>query len=259
VLLAIAALAAAGLAAPARAPGAQRPTIVLVHGAFVDASGFANVTARLQARGYKVLAPPDPLRGPATDAAYVADVLKTIKGPIVLVGHSYGGAVISEAAAQVSNVKALVFLNALMLDQGESASDITNRFTNSLLGSALVARPYPKPDGTEGTDLYVDPAKFRRVFAADVPRPLVRVAATAQRPIAMESFGEKMTAAGWKTIPSWALVGGRDRALDPAAERFMTRRAHAHTIVIPTSSHASYLSHPAAVTRLILRAVAATR
>src|SRR5690349_5010180 len=134
--------------APARTRG--KPTIVLVHGAFADASGFGAVTSRLQERGYTVIAPADPLRGPASDAAYVASVMKTIDGPIVLVGHSYGGAVISEAATQVGNVKALVYLNALALAEGESNLDISMRFPNRFV-DALVPRPFPLPDGTQGT------------------------------------------------------------------------------------------------------------
>src|SRR4051812_25940008 len=150
----------------ARTPA--KPTIVLVHGAFADASGFGAVTSRLQHRGYTVISPANPLRGPASDAAYVAGVMKTIAGPIVLVAHSYGGAVITEAGSQVGNVKALVYLNALALDAGESNLDITQRFPNRFL-DALLPRPFPQPDGTQGTDLYVDPAKFRTLFAPDVP------------------------------------------------------------------------------------------
>src|SRR6187200_2327834 len=137
------------VATPAPARTTAQPTIVLVHGAFADASGFGAVTSRLQRRGYTVIAPANPLRGPASDAAYVASVLKTINGPIVLVAHSYGGAVITEAATHVNNVKALVYLNALALDEGESNLDITTRFPNEFL-DALVPRPFPG-----GTDLYV--------------------------------------------------------------------------------------------------------
>src|SRR4051812_14563607 len=152
--------------APART--AAKPTIVFVHGAFADASGFAAVTSRLQDRGYTVIAPADPLRGPASDAAYVASVMKTITGPIVLVAHSYGGAVATEAATHVANVKALVYLNALALDAGESNLDMTGRFPNGF-EKPLRARPFPQADGTQGTDFYIDPARFQSLFAADVP------------------------------------------------------------------------------------------
>ena len=153
-------------AAPARTRA--KPTIVLVHGAFADASGFGAVTSRLQDRGYTVISPANPLRGPASDAAYVASVMKTINGPIVLVAHSYGGAVITVAANQVANVKALVYLDALALEAGESNLDILERFPQQALPGAA-APSVPQADGSQGTDLYIDPAQFRSVFAADLP------------------------------------------------------------------------------------------
>jgi len=229
-----------------------KPTIVLVHGAFADASGFGAVTSRLQDRGYTVIAPANPLRGPASDAASVASVLKTIDGPIVLVGHSYGGEVVTEAATQVANVKALVYLNALALDDGESNLDLTGRFPNGF-EKALLPRPFPQADGTQGTDFYIDPARFHSVFAADLPARTAALMASAQRPITLAAGQEKCTVPAWKTIPSWYLIGRQDRVINPAAQRFMARRAHAHTVEID-SSHASYISHPATVTNLILRA-----
>jgi pimeloyl-ACP methyl ester carboxylesterase len=237
---------------------AAKPTIVFEHGAFADASGFAGVTARLQKAGYTVLSPADPLRGPASDAAYLASILATIRGPVVLVGHSYGGEVISEAATQVHNVRALVFLNAFALDKGESALDITNRFTNDLLGSSLVTRSFPQAGGAVGTDLYIDPSKFRAVMAADVPASVTNVLATAQRPIAEAALEEKSTAPAWKTIPSWYLIGGKDRAIDPAAERFMAKRAKAHAIEIANAPHLSFLAYPGTVANLIEQAAEAT-
>jgi pimeloyl-ACP methyl ester carboxylesterase len=229
-----------------------KPTIVLVHGAFADASGFGAVTDRLQRRGYTVISPANPLRGPASDAASVASVLETIHGPIVLVAHSYGGAVITEAASQVGNVKALVYLNALALDEGESNFDITGRFPNDFIG-ALLPRPFTQPDGTQGTDFYVDPARFRSLFAPDVPARLAARMATAQRPISLAAGQEKSTAPAWKTIPSWYLIGRQDKVISPDAQRFMAKRAGSHTIAID-SSHVSYISHPATTARLILRA-----
>jgi pimeloyl-ACP methyl ester carboxylesterase len=245
-------LSATVAATPASARTSPKPAIVFVHGAFADASGFGAVTSRLQRRGYTVISPADPLRGPASDAAYVASVMQTIDGPIVLVGHSYGGAVISEAANDVANVKALVYLNALALDEGESNFDITQRFPNQFV-AALAGRPFPQPDGTMGTDLYVDPAKFRSLFAPDVPARMAAQMASAQRPVTLAAIQEKSTAPAWKTIPSWYLIGRQDQVISPAAQRFMARRAHAHTVEID-SSHVSYISHPAAVTRLILEA-----
>jgi pimeloyl-ACP methyl ester carboxylesterase len=242
---------------PASARAGDKPTIVLVHGAFADASGFGAVTSRLQRRGYTVMAPANPLRGPASDAAYVASVMRTISGPIVLVGHSYGGAVISEAATQVSNVKALVYLDALALEAGESNFDIANRFPSKIL-PAVKPRPFPQADGSQGTDLYIDPARFRSVFAADVPARTVARMASAQRPLSLAAAQEKSTEPAWKTIHSWYLVGLQDQIFPADAQRFMAKRAGAHTTEID-SSHASYISHPAEVTKLILRAVRTVR
>jgi pimeloyl-ACP methyl ester carboxylesterase len=229
-----------------------KPTVVLVHGAFADASGFGAVTSRLQRRGYTVISPANPLRGPASDGAYVASVMKTIDGPIVLVAHSYGGAVSSLAANEVDNVKALVYLNALALDVGESNLGITERFPNEF-PETLRPRPFPQPDGTLGTDLYIDPASFHSFFAPDVPARTAARMASAQRPLSLAGAQELSTAPAWKTIPSWYLIGRQDEVISPAAQRFMAKRANAHTIEI-SSSHASYISHPAAVTKLILRA-----
>ena len=223
--LAIAAVAAALLLPAAEASASQaRPTIVFVHGAFADASGFGAVTDRLQDRGYTVVSPANPLRGPASDAAYVASVMKTIDGPIVLVAHSYGGAVSSEAATHAGNVKALVYLNALALEAGESNLGITQRFPNRF-GETLRPRPFPLPDGTQGTDLYVDPAAFRSVFAPDVGARTAARMASAQRPVSAAAIEEPSTAPAWKTIPSWYLIGRQDDVISPAAQRFMAKRA----------------------------------
>ena len=245
-------LGAALATTPASARAGDKPTIVLVHGAFADASGFGAVTSRLQRRGFTVIAPANPLRGPAGDAAYVASVTRTISGPIVLVAHSYGGAVISEAANQVPNVKALVYLDALALEAGESNLDIANRFPSKLL-PALQPRSFPQADGSEGTDFYIDPAQFRSVFAADLPARITARMAATQRPISLAAGQEKSTEPAWKTIPSWYLVGRQDEVFTAAAQRFMAKRAGAHVTEID-SSHASYISHPAEVTKLILRA-----
>jgi pimeloyl-ACP methyl ester carboxylesterase len=183
----------------------------------------------------------------------VAGVLKQIPGPIVLVAHSYGGAVISEAATQVSNVKALVYLDALALEAGESNADIAQRFPNPGFFDSLRPQSFPQADGTEGTEFFIDPAAFHSVFAADLPARVAAVMASAQRPLALAGDQEKSTAPAWKTIPSWYMVGRQDRIFTAAAQRFMARRAHAHTVEID-SSHAVYISHPAAVTALILRA-----
>jgi len=175
----------------------------------------------------------------------------------VLVAHSYGGAVITEAANEVGNVKALVYLNALALDEGESNLDITERLPNQFV-DALLPRPPGQPDGTEGTDLYVDPARFHALFAPDVPRRTAAQMASAQRPLSLAAAQEKAVDPAWKTIPSWYLIGRRDQVISPDAQRFMAKRAHTHTIEID-SSHVSYISHAGAVTKLILQAVQSVR
>jgi pimeloyl-ACP methyl ester carboxylesterase len=244
-------------ATDALARTSTKPTIVLVHGAFADASGFGAVTSRLQDRGYTVISPANPLRGPASDATYVASVMKTIEGPIVLVAHSYGGAVITGAGNDVSNVKALVYLNGLALDEGESNLDMIERFPNQF-PDALLPRPFPQADGTQGTDLYVDPARFHALFAADISARKAAQMASAQRPLSLAAAEEKITDPAWRTIPTWYLIGRQDEVINPAAQRFMARRANAHTIEI-NSSHASFISHAPRVTELILRAARKAR
>ncbi len=234
-----------------------KPTIVLVHGAFADASGWGGVITRLEQRGYTVLAPANPLRGVATDSAYIASVLATITGPIVLVGHSYGGEVITNAATGNPNVKALVYIAAFAPDAGESAGGILAQFPGSMLTPAnLILRPFPQPDGTTGTDAYINPTVFREAFCADCSADTAAVMAAAQRPAALATLSEPSGVPAWKTIPSWYLVANQDHAIPPAAERFMAARMHAHTVQI-NSSHAAMVTHPGAVTDLILSAAKA--
>ncbi len=234
-----------------------KPTIVLVHGAFADASGWGGVITRLEQRGYTVLAPANPLRGVATDSAYIASVLATITGPIVLVGHSYGGEVITNAATGNPNVKALVYIAAFAPDAGESAGGILAQFPGSMLTPAnLILRPFPQPDGTTGTDAYINPTVFREAFCADCSADTAAVMAAAQRPAALATLSEPSGVPAWKTIPSWYLVANQDHAIPPAAERFMAARMHAQTVQI-NSSHAAMVTHPGAVTDLILSAAKA--
>ena len=226
-----------------------RPTIVIEHGAFADASGWSAVIDRLRDRGYSVLAPANPLRGVAADARYLRSVLATIHTPIVLVGHSYGGAVITNAATGAPNVKALVYVAAVAPDKGESQLDIFARFPGSLLGpSTIVTRRF-----SGGVDQYVKRRSFREVFAADQPAAASATMAATQRPLAKVAAAQKSGPPAWRTLPSWFMVATRDHAIPPAAERFMARRARAHTVEV-RSSHFVMLSHPAAVTRLILDA-----
>ena len=249
IRLALAGLISAALVLNAADASARTPppTIVFVHGAFADASGFDAVTDRLQARGYPVFAPANPLRGLASDAAYVASAIAPIKGPIVLVGHSYGGAVISQPALALPNVKALVYVDGNAVDEGESVLDIAQRFPGKL-GDALVPRPF-----AGGVDLYIDPASFHSVFAADLSARAAARMVTAQRPVTQDALEEKSAVPNWRSLPSWYLVGTADQAIPVAAQRFMAKRAKATTVEV-RASHVSYLSHPNEVAALIVRA-----
>ncbi|MFF4901939.1 alpha/beta fold hydrolase [Streptomyces sp. NPDC001068] len=235
-------------------PQGQKPTVVLVHGAFADGSSWNAVVQRLQARGYHVVAPPNTLRGIPQDSTYLNSLLKTIKGPVVLVGHSYGGEVISQAADGLDNVKALVYINAIMPDKGESFSSLSAKFPAVPLTKALQGVPFRNGDGTTGTDLYIQPGKLRAVFAQDLSQQQTAIMAATQRPIAQSAFNDKLTAAAWRDKPVYALVGSQDRAINPSLEKFEARRAHARKTVVIDSSHVSMISHPQQVTDLIVTA-----
>ncbi|WP_121708988.1 alpha/beta hydrolase [Streptomyces sp. E5N91] len=264
-LAAVAGVAALGLAAMAPASAAQaepatqgvKPTVVLVHGAFADSSSWNGVITRLRHEGYPVEAPANPLRGLASDAEYLESYLKSVKGPIVLVGHSYGGSVISEAAARNPKVKALVYVAAFVPDKDETPAELGDRFPGATLPSALQSVTYPLADGGTGTDLYVQKDKFHEAFAADVPQSVTNLMAVTQRPLAASVFDEKSTETAWKTIPSWDLVTTKDHVIAPDEQRFMARRARAHTVEIK-SSHAAPVSHPGAVAGLIEQAARAS-
>lgn len=231
-----------------------RPTVVLVHGAFADASGFAEVTNRLQRRGYTVIAPANPLRGVASDAAYLASVLATIEGPIILGGHSYGGEVITNAAFGNPAVKALVYVAAFAPAEGETAGQLTGMFPGSQLTEEnLIPRPYPISETETGYDAYIRPAVFRRVFCADLPEKVAAAMAASQRPGALSTLTEHSGPAAWTSIPSWYLVARQDRAIPPAAQRFMAARMKAHTREI-NSSHVAMISHPDVVADMIIDA-----
>jgi pimeloyl-ACP methyl ester carboxylesterase len=232
---------------------APRPTVVLVHGAFADASSWSGVATRLIHSGYPVIAPAIPMRDLAQDAAYLSSVLATIDGPIILVGHSYGGAVITDAATGNPKVKALVYIAGFALDNGESLADISGAYTNSDLGTNLQTRQYPLADGSSGTDLYINPVVFRDVFARDVATATTAVMAVTQRPLSLAAFASSSSVPAWQTIPTWYMVATKDRAIDPAAERFMASRASAHTLEVK-SSHAVLVSHPNTVAGFIASA-----
>jgi pimeloyl-ACP methyl ester carboxylesterase len=235
-----------------------KPTIVLVHGAWADASGFGGEIRALQERGFRAIGFANPLRGLAEDAAYLADYLRTQAGPFVLVGHSYGGAVISAAATGNEQVKALVFFNGWMPDEGESIQQLLELYEGSLVGSAIRPTPYNGPDGSEAADLYLDLEEFHAAFAADVDRATSDVMAATQRPWNGVAFDAPSGPPAWKAgTPCWYLLGGEDKAIPPALQRFMAERAHATIVEVP-ASHASMVSQPEAATELILQAAAAT-
>jgi pimeloyl-ACP methyl ester carboxylesterase len=239
-----------------KARGAK-PTIVLVHGAFADASSWNGVVERLLDEGYPVLAPANPLRGVASDAAYVSSFLDTVSGPVVLVGHSYGGAVITNAAVNQANVKALVYVAAFIPDVGQAVGSLSPKPGSQIVPpgipgvpATLILRPWALPDGTKGADGYIDPDKFRQIFAADLPADQAAVMAATQRGASLQTLGEPTQAAAWKTIPSWAVVATRDNAIGTANVHDMAEHAGAH-IVNVEGSHVVMISHPDAVVRVI--------
>ncbi|WP_189818045.1 alpha/beta fold hydrolase [Streptomyces olivaceoviridis] len=233
------------------------PTVVLVHGAFADAASWSGVIEELQSHGVPVIAPPNPLRGLASDAAYVASVASQIDGPVVLVGHSYGGALIT-VAGTTENVVGLVYVAAYALEEGESLGELQGRFPLSPLVSNLKQWTYPVPGGEPAVEVTIAEDAFPSVFAADVPAEVTRILAAAQRPLAAAAFEETASAAAWKTKPSWALVAGADNAINPEVERFGAKRAGATIVEIEGASHAVAVSQPKAVAELIRDAVRAT-
>ena len=248
-LLTPAAASAATASASSAAPA--KPTIVLVHGGYADSSCWNATIQELQDKGYTTVCGSNPLRGIPTDAPYIGSLLDSISGPIVLVAHSMGGTVITNAAAGKTNVKALVYIAAFVPDVGETQGELITKFPGSEVAPVSVPVPYTKADGTTGTDLYLS-KEGQAAFAADIPTSAFRVLQATQRPFDAESFIFPTTAAAWKTIPSWGLVAGRDKAIPPACERFMYSRANARKVVeVPHSSHVAMISHPKIVADLI--------
>ena len=229
-----------------------KPTIVLVHGAFAESSSWNSVVAELLADGYPVIAAANPLRGLKGDAESVAELVKSIKGPVVLVGHSYGGSVITNVSQP--NVKALVYVSAFALDRGESTFEMASRFPGGTLGPAL-APPVALASG--GKDLYIEQDKFREQFAADIPAPEARLAAATQRPIAEAAGTEASGAPAWKTLPSWHIYGDADKNIPPAAMKFMAERSGAkQTVVLKGASHLPMVSQPKPIADIIKHAAA---
>src|SRR4051812_36594646 len=227
------------------------PTIVLVHGAFAESSSWDAVIDRLLDAGQPVIAAPNPLRGLASDAAAVADVVRSIDGPVVLAAHSYGGAVISNVPADAGEIVGLVYANGFAPEPGDTCFSLAGMFPGSMLGETTI-RPVPRSDGT--TDLYIRPDSFRDVFCPDVPAPQAARMAAAQRPATQEALTEPSGESSlWREVPSCFLIGQEDHIIPPELQRFMAERAGARrTIEIPGASHAVTVSQPDATAQLIL-------
>ena len=255
----------AGASAGAAAGGgghSAKPVIVLEHGAWADASSWSSVISRLQRLGFTVYAPPNPLRGLPQDAAYLHQFLTqnaALQGrPVVLVGHSYGGAVITNAAVGDPEVRALVYVDAFIPDQGDTIGGLAMAQPGSCLGAADVFDPVPYPGGPPGdVDLYIKPNLVPGCFATGLPASQAAVIAAAQRPLAASAFTEPSGPPAWKTIPSWAVIGTADQVIPPAELTFMARRAGARSTDV-NAGHLSLISKPSVVTRVILKAVQAT-
>jgi len=238
-------------------PSQTAPTVVLVHGAFADASSWNGVIERLQAKGIEVTAPANPLRGIAHDSAYIAGALEEIPGPVLAVGHSYGGAVITNAAAEAKNVVGLVFVAAFAPEEGEALGEAEGASKDSVLNTALVPHHFPSGNGGEpAVEFAIDPAKFHDAFAADLSTEEAALMATTQRPVAESAFSEPNGTPAWKNLPSWAVVATGDKAAGADVTRSMAERAGA-TITEVEGSHVIMISQPQAVTEVILEAVAA--
>ncbi len=238
-------------------PGRTKPTIVLVHGAWADGSGWSGVVERLQRRGYPVRVPPNPLRSLPGDSATVADFLSTLTGPIVLVGHSYGGAVITNAATGNAAVKALVYVDAFAPEQGETVFPLAGADSALAVDPTTVFDFVPYPGAPTGdVDLYLKQTVFLESFANGIPERKALVLYATQRPVTFSSGNQPSGVPAWKTIPSWYLIGTQDKIIPPAQQRFMAERAHAR-IEEAKAGHLAMVSRPDAVTDIILSAVRA--
>jgi pimeloyl-ACP methyl ester carboxylesterase len=248
--------ASAMATAVAQGGGAVAPTepttVVLVHGAFADSASWNGVIPRLQASGLRVVSVANPLRSLSGDADYVGKLIDSIPGRVVLVGHSYGGAVISNAATGRRNVKSLVYVAAFVPDVGETALELAGKFPGGTLGEAL-APPVALADG--GKDLYIQQDRFHQQFAADVPKDGATLMAATQRPIAEAALTQPSGKPAWKELPSWSIYGTADKNIPPAAMRFMSERAKARKVVeVKDASHVVMVSHSARVAEVITEA-----
>ena len=239
-------------------PASNAPlTVVLVHGAFADSSSWEGVIERLQAAGTHVTAPPNPLRGISEDSAYLASFIKQVPGPVLAVGHSYGGAVISNAATGLDNVVGLVFVAAFATEEGERLAEVSAGSRDSVLGTAQVALQYPTADGAgTATEFAIDPAKLHEAFAADLPPQRAAVMAATQRPVSELAFTEPSGPPAWKSLPSWTVLATADKAAGTDVIRSMAERAGA-TITEVEGSHVIMISRPDVVADVIQTAAAA--
>lgn len=257
-VLSLAALTPAFAAAPPKAAGAHSPTVVLVHGAFADSAGWNGVIERLRAAGVPVMAVSNPLRGLTLDSDYVASALRQVPGPVIAVGHSYGGAVITNAASHADNVVALVYVAAFAPDAGESLGAIEKGSKDSVLNSAIMVRKYPTGANAAADELYIDPAKFHDAFAADLPPATTALMALTQRPIAAHAFDDVSGVPAWKKLPSWAVIATGDKAAGSDVVRWMAKRAKANSVEVP-GSHVIMISRPREVADVIMKAVKSVR
>ncbi|MFE3863394.1 alpha/beta fold hydrolase [Streptomyces goshikiensis] len=234
------------------------PSVVLVHGGFTDTSSWIGVVAELQRHRIPVLAAATPLRGLAYDAAYLSAFLDRIDGPVVLVGHAYGGAVITAAGA-AARILGLVYVSSYLPEAGESYTDLQDRFAPAPAVASLQRSPYPRADDGPGAELTIRADAYPEVFAADVAADLARVLAAIQRPVAESTLTDTAPVAAWRSKPTWALITGADRAMPPEIQRFTAHRAGASVLEAETASHAITLSQPSLVADVIIRAVHALR
>lgn len=233
------------------------PTVVLVHGAFADASGYAGIIRILQSRGIDARAPMNPLRGLSFDAEAVSRYATAIDGPVLLVGHSYGGAVVSQAAPSVKAATGLVFLSAFALQEGESCASVQEGYPPVPAAETVIPTRYDAPGAAGGPDLFIKIPDFRRTFCADLPDSLAATMAVSQRPVSAAAMTEPATAAGWKELPTWYLVSRDDAAISPDCERHMAKRMNA-TTEEADGSHAVFIAQPDLAAQLILRALTMT-
>ena len=233
----------------------NKPSIVFCHGIWADGSCFSKLMPPLRAEGHEVICAQYNLDSAQSDIDSVIRTLGRVSSPSILVGHSYGGAVISQAALPLDDVIALVFLSAFALDEGESCASIQEPFPAPLLVSTSVTSPYDAPGAPGGPDLFIKISEFHRTFCADLPAEVAAPMAVSQRPLSAAALTETATVAGWKNLPTWYLVSEHDNAIHPDCERYMARRMNANVETVSEGSHAAFIAHPDIAASLILEAI----